>query len=47
MFLEQLKLFRLPAPPPEARTRHLLIGGRIVEYRLKRGAKRLSLTASA
>ena len=44
MFLEQLKLFRLPAPPPEARTRHLLIGGRIVEYRLKRGAKRLSLT---
>lgn len=44
MFLEQLKLFRLPVPPPEARTRHLLIGGRIVEYRLKRGAKRLSLT---
>ena len=44
MFLEQLKLFRLPSPPPEARTRHLLIGGRIIEYRLKSGAKRLSMT---
>jgi predicted metal-dependent hydrolase len=44
MFLEQLKLFRLPAPPPETRARHLLIGGRIVDYRLKSGAKRLSMT---
>ncbi|MBI5793165.1 MAG: M48 family metallopeptidase [Rhodocyclales bacterium] len=44
MFLEQLKLFRLPSPTPEARTRHLLIGGRIVDYRLKSGAKRLSMT---
>lgn len=44
MFLEQLKLFRLPAPPPEAKTRHLLIGGRIIDYRLKSGAKRLSMT---
>jgi predicted metal-dependent hydrolase len=44
MFLEQLKLFRLPSPPPAARTRHLLIGGRIVDYRLKSGAKRLSMT---
>ncbi len=44
MFLEQLKLFRLPSPPPEARTRHLLIGGRIIDYRLKSGAKRLSMT---
>lgn len=44
MFLEQLKLFRLPSPPPEARTRHLLLGGRIVDYRLKSGAKRLSMT---
>ena len=44
MFLEQLKLFRLPSPPPEARTRHLLIGGRIVDYRLKSGAKRLTMT---
>jgi predicted metal-dependent hydrolase len=44
MFLEQLKLFRLPSPPPEAKTRHLLIGGRIVDYRLKSGAKRLSMT---
>ena len=44
MFLEQLKLFRLPAPTPEARTRHLLIGGRVVDYRLKSGARRLSMT---
>ena len=44
MFLEQLKLFRLPAPPPEAKARHLLIGGRIVDYRLKSGARRLSMT---
>ena len=44
MFLEQLKLFRLPSPPPEAKTRHLLIGGRIIDYRLKSGAKRLSMT---
>ena len=44
MFLEQLKLFRLPSPPAEAKTRHLLIGGRIVDYRLKNGAKRLSMT---
>lgn len=44
MFLEQLKLFRLPSPPPEAKTRHLLIGGRIVDYRFKSGAKRLSMT---
>jgi hypothetical protein len=44
MFLEQLKLFRLPAPPPRAKTRQLLIGGRVIEYRLKSGAKRLSMT---
>lgn len=44
MLPEQLKLFRLHAPPPAATTRHLVIGGRIVEYRLRRGAKRLSLT---
>lgn len=44
MFLEQLKLFRLPPPPPEAKARQLLIGGRIIDYRLKSGAKRLSMT---
>ncbi len=44
MFLEQLKLFRLPSPPPEAKARHLLINGRIVEYRLKNGARRLTMT---
>jgi predicted metal-dependent hydrolase len=44
MFLEQLKLFRLPSPPTEAKTRHLLIAGRIIDYRLKSGAKRLSMT---
>ena len=44
MFLEQLKLFRLPSPPAEAKTRHLLIGGRIIDYRLKSGARQLSMT---
>ena len=44
MFLEQLKLFRLPSPPAEAKARHLLIGGRIIDYRLKNGARRLSMT---
>ncbi|MCK9380035.1 MAG: M48 family metallopeptidase [Sulfuritalea sp.] len=44
MFLEQLRLFRLPSPPPEAKTRQLLIGGRIIDYRLKSGATRLSMT---
>lgn len=44
MFLEQLKLFRLPSPPAAAKTRHLLIGGRIIDYRLKSGAKRLAMT---
>lgn len=44
MFLEQLKLFRLPSPPPAAKTRHLLIGGRIIDYRFKSGAKRLTMT---
>lgn len=44
MFLEQLKLFRLPSPPGAAKPRHLLIGGRIIDYRLKTGARRLSMT---
>jgi predicted metal-dependent hydrolase len=44
MFLEQLKLFRLTPPPPEPKARHVLIGGRIVDYRLKSGTKRLSMT---
>jgi predicted metal-dependent hydrolase len=44
VFLEQLKLFRLPSPPPETKARHLLIGGRIIDYRIKTGARRLSMT---
>jgi predicted metal-dependent hydrolase len=44
MFLEQLKLFRMPEPPPPAKARHLLVGGRIVEYRVKTGVRRLSMT---
>ena len=43
MFHEQLQLFRLPSPPAASKTRHLLIGGRIVDYRLKSGTKRLSM----
>jgi predicted metal-dependent hydrolase len=44
MFLEQLALFRLPSPPAATKTRHLVIGGRIIDYRLKHGARRLSMT---
>lgn len=44
MLSEQLQLFRLPSPPAAAKTRHLLISGRIVDYRLKSGAKRLTMT---
>lgn len=44
MFLEQLKLFRLPSPPAEPKARHVLIGGRIIDYRLRSGARRLSMT---
>ena len=44
MLLEQLKLFRLPEPEPLPKTRQLLISGRIVDYRLKAGASRLSMT---
>jgi predicted metal-dependent hydrolase len=44
MLNEQLQLFRLPSPPAATKTRHLLIGGRIVDYRLKSGAKRLTMT---
>jgi predicted metal-dependent hydrolase len=44
MFLEQLKLFRLTPPPVEPKTRHVLIGARIIDYRLKTGTSRLSMT---
>ena len=44
MLSEQLQLFRLPSPPAAAKTRHLLISGRIIDYRLKSGAKRLTMT---
>lgn len=44
MFSEQLQLFRLPSPPAASKTRHLLIGSRIVDYRLKSGARRLTMT---
>jgi predicted metal-dependent hydrolase len=41
---EQLLLFRLPAVEPRQKTRHLLIGGRIVPYELRQSRSRLSLT---
>lgn len=42
----QLDLFRLPLPDPSAagQTRRLLIKGRLIDYRLKTGARRLSMT---
>ena len=44
MTAEQLNLFQLPEPPSGPKTRYLLIGGRIIDYRLKSGAKRLTMT---
>lgn len=46
MLLEQLKLFRLPEPdvPPITKIRRLLIAGRVIDYRLKTGARRLTMT---
>ncbi len=40
---EQLPLFRLPPAPPAAKSRHVQIGSRIVEYRLDLGRRRLVL----
>ncbi|TBR15109.1 M48 family metallopeptidase [Rugosibacter aromaticivorans] len=42
--LEQLKLFRLPQPAPVPKTRQVVISGRIVDFRIKTGARRLSMT---
>lgn len=46
MLLEQLKLFRLPEPDTSAttKTRRLLIAGRVIDYRLKTGTRRLAMT---
>lgn len=46
MLLEQLKLFRLPEPDVSSatKTRRLLIAGRVIDYRLKSGARRLTMT---
>jgi hypothetical protein len=41
---EQFKLFFLPEPTPQPKARQLLIAGRIVDYRLKTGVRRLSMS---
>lgn len=41
---EQLFLFHLPPAAPPPKTRHLMVGSRIVEYRLAYGRRRLSMT---
>jgi len=41
---EQLKLFFLPEPTPQPKARQLLIAGRIVDYHLKTGVRRLSMS---
>lgn len=41
---EQFKLFFLPEPTPQPKVRQLLIAGRIVDYRLKTGVRRLSMS---
>lgn len=40
---EQLKLFLLPQPSPTPKTRQILIAGRVVDYQLKTGMRRLSM----
>lgn len=41
---EQFKLFFLPEPTPQPKVRQLLIAGRIVDYSLKTGVRRLSMS---
>lgn len=41
--LEQLKLFFLPPPASAPKTRQILIAGRVVDYQLKTGTRRLSM----
>lgn len=41
--LEQLKLFLLPPSAPAPKTRQILIAGRVVDYQLKTGTRRLSM----
>lgn len=45
MHSAQRDLFRLPPAdsPAAGKTRHLLIGGRLIDYRLRTGARRLSM----
>ena len=42
--LEQLKLFLLPQPTPTPKIRQIVIAGRIVDFRIKTGARNLSMT---
>ncbi|MBI4985454.1 MAG: M48 family metallopeptidase [Rhodocyclales bacterium] len=42
--LGQLSLFRLPPVAPQPKTRQLQIGARIVDYELKTGRRRLTMT---
>lgn len=41
---EQFKLFFLPEPETQPRPRQVLIAGRVIDYRLKTGTRRLSMT---
>lgn len=42
--LEQLKLFLLPPSAPAPKTRQILIAGQVIDYHLKSGTRRLSMT---
>lgn len=42
--LEQLKLFLLPPAAPVPKTRQILIAGRVIDYQLKTGTRRLSMS---
>ena len=41
---EQFKLFFLPEPEAQPKPRQALIAGRVIDYRLKTGTRRLSMT---
>jgi len=42
--LEQLKLFFLPPPTPAPKTRQIVVAGRVIDFRIKTGARNLSMT---
>lgn len=44
MFFDQLKLFRLPEPEPVQKQHQMLLGNRVIDYRINSGRQRVSMT---